>query len=64
MEGSVVVRKVKVEASRQVVWMWRVVCGERGRGMDNCFAAEVGATVVIVSGADCDDDDVVVEQKM
>ena len=46
-----VVRKVIVEVSRQVVWIWSVVCAERGRGMDNCLGEDVGAIAVIVNSA-------------
>ena len=39
-----VVRKTKVDVSRAVICMWRVVCGERGRGMESCWGWRVGAT--------------------
>lgn len=49
-----VVRKVKVEVSRQVVWIWSVVCAERGRGMDNCLGDEVEAiAVILLTVLDC-----------
>lgn len=41
--GSVVVRKVRVEVARRVVWMWSVVWGERARGRDNCLGGWNGA---------------------
>ena len=36
-----------MEVSRHVVRIWRVVCGERGRGIDICLVAEVGAIVAM-----------------
>lgn len=36
--GSVVVRKIRLEVESGVIWMWRVVCGERGRG----WAEDIG----------------------
>ena len=37
-----VVRKTIVDVSRGVICKWRVVCGERGRGMESCFGWSVG----------------------
>ena len=42
MEGSVVVRKMRVDVSRGVICKWSVVCGERGRGTESCFGWSVG----------------------
>ena len=36
-DGSVVVKKITVDFSRGVICMWRVVCGERGRGTESCW---------------------------
>ena len=36
------VRKTIVDVSRGVTCKWRVVCGERGRGMESCFGWSVG----------------------
>lgn len=39
VDGLVVVRNERVEVSRRVVWIWRVICGERRRGREICFEA-------------------------
>lgn len=57
-DGSVVVRKTIVDVSMGVIWIWRVVCGERGRGTESCLGwsegiAEVMAAVVVGSGGIC-----------
>lgn len=41
-----VVRKTMVEVSRGVICMWRVVCGERGSGMESCWGWSVGGAGV------------------
>ena len=51
------VRKTIVEVSRGVICKWRVVCGERGRGMESCLGWSVGdaedMAAVVVSGGGC-----------
>ena len=51
------VRKTIVDVSRGVICKWRVVCGERGRGMESCFGWSVGDAGVmaaaVVSGGGC-----------
>lgn len=37
-----VVKKTIVDVSRGVICMWRVVCGERGRGTESCWGWSVG----------------------
>lgn len=37
-----VVRKTMVDVSRGVICMWRVVCGDRGRGTESCWGWSVG----------------------
>lgn len=47
----VVVRKVRVQASRREVWMWSVVCGDRGRGRESSVGGVgwmVAVAVVVV----------------
>ena len=39
-----------MEVSKQVVWIWSVVCAERGRGMDICLGEDVGAIAVAING--------------
>ena len=52
-----VVRKTIVDVSRRVICKWRVVCGERGRGMESCFGWRVGdaedMAAAVVSGCGC-----------
>lgn len=57
-DGSVVVRKTIVDVFRGVICIWRVVCGERGRGTESCLGwgvgiAEVTAAAAVGSGGDC-----------
>ena len=51
------VRKTIVDVSRGVICKWRVVCGERGRGIQSCFGWRVGDAEVmgaaVVSGGGC-----------
>ena len=51
------VRKTIVDVSRVVICKWRVVCGERGRGMASCFGWSVGdagvTAAAVVSGGGC-----------
>ena len=51
------VTKTIVEVSRGMICKWRVVCGERGRGMESCFGWSMGdvedVAVVVVSGGGC-----------
>ncbi len=37
-----VVRKTMVHVVRRVICTWRVVCGERGRGIESCWGWRVG----------------------
>ncbi len=37
-----VVRKTMVDVARRVICTWRVVCGERGRGIESCWGWRVG----------------------
>lgn len=57
-DGSVVVRKTIVDVSMGVTCIWRVVCGERGRGTESCLGwsvgiAEVTAAAVVGPGGGC-----------
>jgi len=52
VEGSVVVRKTRVEVARGVICRWRVVWGERGSGMERWWGWRVGVIVDGVEG-DC-----------
>lgn len=46
-----VVKKTIVDVLRGVICMWRVVCGERGRGMESCWGWSVGdAEVAAATG--------------
>lgn len=36
-EAFVVVMNARVEVPWWVIWMWRVVWGDKGRGMESCF---------------------------
>ena len=51
------VRKTIVDVSRGVICKWRVVWGERGRGMESCFGWSVGdaedTAAAVVSGGGC-----------
>lgn len=52
-----VVKKTMVDVSRGVICTWRVVCGERGRGMESCWGWRVGdaeiAAAAVGFGGDC-----------
>ncbi len=37
-----VVRKTMVDVARRVICTWRVVCGERGRGIESCWGWREG----------------------
>ena len=41
-DGSVVVKNTILDVLRGVICTWRVVCGERGRGMESCWGWSVG----------------------
>lgn len=45
----VIVRNERVDVSSRVVWMWRVMCGERRRGRDVCLEA-VDWVVLLIFG--------------
>ena len=51
------VRKTIVDVSSGVICKWRVVWGERGRGMESCFGWSVGdaedMAAAVVSGGGC-----------
>lgn len=47
-----VARKTIVDVLRGVICAWRVVCGERGRGMESCWGWSVGDTEVEVAVLD------------
>lgn len=58
VDGSVVVKKTMVDVARGVICIWRVVCGERGRGTDSCLGWSVGvaeftAAAAVGSGGEC-----------
>ena len=46
-----VVRKTIVDVSRGVICIWRVVCGERGRGTESCLGWSVGTAEVTMAAA-------------
>lgn len=48
-DGLVTVRNERVDVSSRVVWMWRVMCGERRRGRDICLEA-VNWVVLLIFG--------------
>ena len=43
-----------VDVSRGVICAWRVVCGERGRGIESCWGWSVGETEVEVAALGSD----------
>ena len=50
-----------VDFSRGVICMWRVVCGERGRGTESCWGWSVGdgedaLAAAVESEGDCSGD--------
>ena len=47
-DGSVVVKKTILDVWRGVICTWRIVCGERGRGMESCWGRSVGGIDVKV----------------
>lgn len=49
VDGLVVVRNERVEFSRRLVWMWRVMCGDKRRGREICLEA-VNWVVLIMVG--------------
>lgn len=48
-DGLVLVRNERVDFSSRVVWMWRVMCGERRRGRDIWLGA-VNWVVLLIFG--------------
>ncbi len=51
-----VVRKTIADVSRGAICTWRVVCGERGRGMESCRGWSVGKAVVAAAAVGSDGD--------
>ena len=40
--GVRVVRRMRVDVAKRVIWMWSVVCGLRGRGRARLIGLSVG----------------------